>query len=69
MREESEIRLFDKIDNMAEDLTEIKLNVASKPCSVHEEKIKNVGFQILRLWWVLGVIFAAIVGLGFKAIH
>ena len=69
MKEESEVRLFDKIDGIARDITEMKVSIAQKPCDVHAEKIKGVGFQMKRLWWIIGVIFSAIVGLGFKAIH
>ena len=64
MREESEARLFNKIDDMAKDLNEMKISIAKLPCDVRHIELTNFSSQLKRIWWVMGMVLAAIISLG-----
>lgn len=67
-------RLFDKIDCIKKDVTEIKVSIASLPCKTHEEKfrsnaeaLKHAYLLMKTHWGVTILILTGLVGLAWKA--
>jgi len=67
-------RLFDKIDCIKKDVTEIKVTIASLPCGTHDEKfrsnrenIKNIMLMIKTHWGVTILILTGLVGVAWKS--
>ncbi len=68
MKEESEVRLFDKIDELHQIANETKVSMAKLPCGVHKEKFNGINSKIKRLWGVVLLILSGIIGLGWTAL-
>ncbi len=62
-------RLFDKIDHIKEDVTDIKVSVAKQPCDVHNERFKSHKAVHKRIWAIILLILAGLIGLAWRSVE
>jgi hypothetical protein len=62
-------RLFDKIDKIKEDSTDIRIKIAELPCGVHKEKMEHQKRTNNRMWAVILLLLSGILGLAWRSLR
>ena len=68
MDNETTSRMFNKIDGIIKDVGEIKITIAKLPCDVHEEKFKSEQNVIYRMWAIIMLLLAGLLGVAWKVL-